>query len=105
MSQTQVDPAAMQQVAARFEQTDEELQAMLRGLLQRLESVRSAWRGAGGRSFEQVKTAWAQEQAALHRALRETAGAVRGAGVHYRGTDTAAADRVAAVARRIELPL
>ena len=105
MSQTQVDPAVMQQVAARFEQVDDELQAMLRGLMQRLEVVRSAWRGAGGRSFEQVKSAWAQDQAALHRALRETAGAVRGAGAHYRGADAAAADRVTAVTRRIEMPL
>ncbi|MFV2019169.1 WXG100 family type VII secretion target [Micromonospora sp. LOL_023] len=105
MSQTQAEAAVMRQTAGRFEQVDAELDTMLRGLLHRLEAVQGAWRGAGGRSFEQVKTAWAQDQAALQAALRETAAAVRSAGVHYQSADLAAADRVAGAGRRIELPL
>jgi WXG100 family type VII secretion target len=97
----------MAQTAAKFEQTDESLQVMLQRLLTQLEGLRSAWQGAGGRSFEQVKLAWSNDQAALHRVLRETAGAIRTAGQQYDTTDTEAATRVGATGRGggITLPL
>jgi WXG100 family type VII secretion target len=103
---TQADAAVLRQTAARFEQVDEELQAMLRGLLHRLATVRAGWQGAGGHSFEQAKTVWAQDQAALHGALRETAEALRSAGTRYQVADLAAADRISYPGRgRLELPL
>ncbi|MFV2101959.1 WXG100 family type VII secretion target [Micromonospora sp. LOL_024] len=106
MSQTQAEAAVMQQTATKFEQTDQSLQSMLSGLLARLEILQQAWRGAGGRSFEQVKQQWAQDQASLQQALRETAGAIRTAGTHYDASDTEAASRVAATNRGgIQLPL
>lgn len=105
-SRTQTDAVVLHQTAARFEQVDEELQAMLRGLLHRLEPVRAGWQGSGGRSFERVKAVWAQDQAELHGALRETAAALRSAGTRYQGADLAAADRISYADReRIELPL
>jgi WXG100 family type VII secretion target len=61
VSQTQADAVVMQQTAARFEQVDQSLQSMLSGLLSELEVLQQAWRGAGGRSFEQVKQQWAQD--------------------------------------------
>lgn len=106
MAETRAQAAVMAQTAAKFEQTDENLQVMLQRLLTQLEGLRSAWQGAGGRSFEQVKLAWSNDQAALHRALRETAGAVRTAGHQYDTTDTEAATRVGATGRGgITLPL
>jgi WXG100 family type VII secretion target len=105
VSQTQAEAAVMQQTAARFEQVDQSLQRMLSGLLAELEVLQTAWRGAGGRSFEQVKVAWSQDQAALQRALRETAGAIRTAGQEYDTTDTGAASRVATTRGGIRLPL
>ncbi|MEH1167841.1 WXG100 family type VII secretion target [Micromonospora sp. CPCC 205539] len=106
MSQTQAEAAVMQQTAAKFEQVDQSLQSMLTGLLAELEVLQQAWRGAGGRSFEQVKQQWSQDQAALHRALRETAGAVRSAGRQYDVSDDEAASRVAGTNRGgIQLPL
>ncbi|MET7708855.1 WXG100 family type VII secretion target [Micromonospora sp. NPDC005413] len=106
MSQTQAEAAVMQQTAAKFEQVDQSLQSMLTGLLAELEVLQQAWRGAGGRSFEQVKQQWSQDQAALHRALRETAGAVRTAGRRYNVSDDEVASRVAGTNRGgIQLPL
>ncbi|MEU7798614.1 WXG100 family type VII secretion target [Micromonospora arborensis] len=106
MSQTQAEAAVMQQTAAKFEQVDESLQSMLTGLLAELQVLQQAWRGAGGRSFEQVKQQWSQDQAALHRALRETAGAIRTAGRQYDVSDDEAASRVAGTNRGgIQLPL
>ncbi|MEV4811100.1 WXG100 family type VII secretion target [Micromonospora avicenniae] len=106
MSQTQAEAAVMQQTAARFEQVDESLQSMLSSLLAELDVLQQAWRGAGGRSFEQVKQQWAQDQAALQRALRETAGAIRTAGQQYDASDTEAAGRIAGTNRGgIQLPL
>ncbi|MDG4795339.1 WXG100 family type VII secretion target [Micromonospora sp. WMMD1082] len=106
MSQTQAEAAVMQQTAAKFEQTDQSLQSMLSGLLAQLEVLQQAWRGAGGRSFEQVKQQWAQDQASLQQALRETAGAIRTAGTQYDASDTEAAGRMAATNRGgIQLPL
>ncbi|MFE9915388.1 WXG100 family type VII secretion target [Micromonospora sp. NPDC005553] len=106
MSQTKAEAAAMQQTAAKFEQVDQSLQSMLTGLLAELEVLQQAWRGAGGRSFEQVKQQWSQDQAALHRALRETAGAIRTAGRQYHASDDEVASRVAGTNRGgIQLPL
>ena len=105
VSQTQAEAAVMQQTAARFEQVDQSLQSMLSGLLTELEVLQTAWRGAGGRSFEQVKQQWSQDQAALQRALRETAGAIRTAGQQYEASDSDAAARVATTNRGIQLPL
>lgn len=101
----QAEAAVMQQTAARFEQVDQSLQSMLSGLMSELEVLQHAWRGAGGRSFEQVKQAWARDQAALHRALRETAAAIRSAGQRYDTSDAEAAARIAATHRGMQLPL
>jgi hypothetical protein len=57
VSQTQAEAAVMQQTAAKFEQVDQSLQTMLSGLMAELEALQQAWRGAGGRSFEQVEAA------------------------------------------------
>ncbi len=105
MTQTQAEATVLRQTAARFERADEALQAMLSGLMTELEGLRQTWRGAGGRSFEQVKQQWSEDQAALQRALRETATAIRTAGLRYDDTDSAAADRVARTSRGIQLPL
>ncbi|WP_204002202.1 WXG100 family type VII secretion target [Micromonospora lutea] len=106
MSQTQAEAVVMQQTAVKFEQTDQSLQSMLSGLLVQLEILQQAWRGAGGRSFEQVKRKWAEDQAGLQQALRETAGAIRTAGTQYDASDSEAAARVAATNRGgIRLPL
>ncbi|GGO05201.1 hypothetical protein GCM10011576_07470 [Micromonospora parathelypteridis] len=106
VSQTQAEAAVMQQTAAKFEQVDQSLQSMLTGLLAELQVLQQAWRGAGGRSFEQVKQQWSQDQAALHRALRETAGAIRTAGRQYDVSDDDVASRVAGTNRGgIQLPL
>ena len=78
---------------------------MLSNLLAELEVLQQAWRGAGGRSFEQVKQEWSRDQAALQRALRETATAIRTAGAQYDASDNQTASRVAGVNRGIQLPL
>jgi len=105
VSQTQAEAAVMQQTAAKFEQVDQSLQTMLSSMMAELEALQHAWRGAGGRSFEQVKQQWAQDQAAMQRALRETAGAIRTAGQQYEASDSEAASRVATTNRGIQLPL
>jgi WXG100 family type VII secretion target len=107
VAETRAQAAVMAQTAGKFEQTDDALQLMLRRLLTQLEGLRTAWQGAGGRSFEQVTAAWSRDQNALHRALRETAGAIRTAGHHYDATDTEAASRVGATGRGrgLTLPL
>ena len=104
-SQTQAEAAVMEQTAAKFEQVDQALQSVLTSLMNELAVLQQAWQGAGGRSFEQVKQQWAQDQAAMHRALRETAGAIRTAGRQYDVSDTEAAGRVATTNRGVQLPL
>jgi WXG100 family type VII secretion target len=104
-SQTQAEAAVMEQTAAKFEQVDQTLQSMLTSLMSELAGLQQAWQGAGGRSFEQVKQQWAQDQTAMHRALRETAGAIRTSGRQYDVSDTEAASRVATANRGIQLPL
>lgn len=105
VSQTQAEAAVMEQTATKFESVDQSLQSMLSSLMGELEVLQSAWRGAGGRSFEQVKQQWSQDQSAIHRALRETASAIRTSGQQYDSTDSEASGRVAATNRGIQLPL
>jgi WXG100 family type VII secretion target len=83
----------MAQTAGRFEQASASLASMLNRLMQELEILQTQWVGAGGRSFEQVKQAWAEDQARLQRALAETANAIRTSGRVYAATDEQAAGR------------
>ncbi|WP_312882036.1 WXG100 family type VII secretion target [Micromonospora polyrhachis] len=100
------DAAVMAQTATKFERADEALQKMLSGLMVELAALQTEWQGSGGRSFEQVKLAWEQDQRAIHDALRQTAGAIRTAGRQYDTTDTDAGSRVASTNRGgIQLPL
>jgi WXG100 family type VII secretion target len=95
MATTQAEAAVMRGTAARFDQVNAGLEGMLRRLMTELEALRSQWQGAGGRSFEQVKIAWAHDQELLHRTLGETADAIRRSAGLYDATDTAAAARLA----------
>jgi WXG100 family type VII secretion target len=104
-NQTQAQAAVLETAAKKFEQTNHELEGMLSRLLSELEVLQTAWRGRGGRSFEEVKRAWAEDQRTLHRALGETAMAIRTAGRGYTTSDTDAADRVAASHHGLTLPL
>jgi WXG100 family type VII secretion target len=95
----------MEGTAAKFESVNDSLQTMLTRLMGELEVLQTAWRGAGGKSFEQVKQAWSADQAAIQRALTETATAIRTSGQQYTASDSEAASRVAASNRGVDLPL
>lgn len=99
MSTTEAQAAVMESTAARFDRANEVLEQMLRRLMEELSVLRTQWQGAGGRSFEQVKLAWAADQAALHAALAETAGAIRTSGRQYHTADASVADRLGAASR------
>ncbi|GGK20964.1 hypothetical protein GCM10010124_11830 [Pilimelia terevasa] len=105
MSETQAEAAVMAATAARFDAANDSLQGMLRRLMGELEALHSAWRGAGGRSFHQVKEAWAADQAALGTALAGTAEAIRTSGGRYAAADSDAAQRMGTTHRGVDLPL
>lgn len=105
VSETQAEAAVMEATASKFEAVNESLQSMLRRLMSELETLQKAWQGAGGRSFEQVKQAWAVDQESIQRALLETATAIRSSGQQYSASDSEAASRVAASNRGLNLPL
>ena len=104
-NETQAQAAVMESTARKFERANHELDGMLSRLLSELEVLRTAWRGAGGRSFEEVKRIWSDDQRMLHRALGETATAIRTAGRGYTTSDDDAAHRVAVSHRGVNLPL
>jgi WXG100 family type VII secretion target len=106
MATTQAQAAVMESTATRFDQVNASLQDTLKRLLGELEVLRTQWQGAGGTSFDQVKTAWAEDQLALQRALGETATAIRTSGRQYTTSDTAAADRFGgSLGGSLQLPL
>ncbi|GAA2386007.1 WXG100 family type VII secretion target [Dactylosporangium salmoneum] len=88
---TQAQQAELNSAAQRFEQVNAELQSMLNTLMRELEVTRAGWQGAGGRSFEQVKAAFNNDQGVLNRNLMDTAEGLRTAGQNYNATDTEAA--------------
>ena len=95
MSGTTAQAVVMERTAAKFEQVNDGLQKMLSDLMGQLERLRTEWQGQGGRSFEQVKVGWAENQRRMHVALAETATAVRTAGRRYDATDAEAGQRLA----------
>jgi WXG100 family type VII secretion target len=105
VDRTEAEAAVLERTAAQFDQVNRDLEGMLKGLMSQLEVLRDAWQGAGGRSFEQVKTQWADDQMAIHRTLAETSAALRAAGRGYDAADDQAAARLATTHRGIELPL
>lgn len=106
MSQTRAQAAFMETTASKFETTNGELQSMLSTLLGNLEVLQSGWQGAGGRSFEQVKRQWSDDQKKLQDALLQTADAIRTSGQGYASTDSDSSSRMNSVNRGgINLPL
>lgn len=96
----------MAQTAARFDNVNSSLTAMLRQLMAELAGLQTAWMGRGGRAFEAVKIQYESDLASLTRALASTAEAIRTSGVSYAGSDEASASRVArAGGGGISLPL
>ena len=96
----------MAQTAARFENVNSSLTAMLRQLMAELSVLQTAWMGRGGRAFETVKLQYESDLSGLTRALAGTAEAIRASGVSYAGTDDASASRVVrAGGGGISLPL
>ena len=94
----------MLQTATKFDNVNSSLQSTLKRLLSELEVLRTQWQGAGGRSFEQVKQEWAEDQSALNQALTATAENMRTAARQYTTSDANAAGRMKPSAT-ISLPL
>lgn len=106
VTHAQAHAAVLERTASRFESVNQSLEAMLRRLMVELDALRHQWQGAGGRSFDQTRREWAEDQARLHRALSETAVAIRTSGRDYAAVDTEAASRARSVGRtRLSLPL
>ena len=105
VSETKAQADEMERTAKEFEQVNDSLQTMLNGLMAELEVLQKAWQGHGGRSFEQVKVQWAQDQRAMSAALAETATAIRSSGTSYSATDSDASARIAKTNHGITLPL
>jgi WXG100 family type VII secretion target len=95
----------MEQTAAKFEQANDSLNQMLSQLMSKLETLQSAWAGAGAKSFETVKVAWSEDQQKIAVALAETATAIRTAGQQYTASDSEAQSRVSKINTGISLPL
>lgn len=105
MSTTQTQTELMARTAARFDAVGDALDGMLKRLMAELDQLKSQWQGAGGRTFDETRRAWADDQERLRRALAETAGAIRTAGRDYAVADASAAERVRHVRGHLPLPL
>ncbi|HCT80331.1 MAG TPA: WXG100 family type VII secretion target [Micromonosporaceae bacterium] len=105
MAQTAAEAAVMESAAGKFESVNESLQGMLTRLMNELQALQSAWQGAGGKSFEQVKQAYEGNQKKLSEALRETATAIRTSGKQYTATDEDARAMVGGINTSVNLPL
>ena len=106
VSTTEAQAAVMEQVAGKFESTNNALQSMLSQLMNQLEPLQSKFVGAGGTSFTQVKLAWNEDMQKINRALSETASAIRTSGRNYTSSDEATQQRFAATnTGGVNLPL
>lgn len=95
----------MESAASKFEDVNDSLQGMLTRLMNELEALQTAWQGAGGSSFTQVKIAYEANQKKLSEALRETATAIRSSGQNYTASDEESKSRVSGINTSVSLPL
>jgi len=105
VAQTQAESAVMASAAAKFDQANESLQAMLSTLMSELSTLSSTWKGLGATAFEQVKVQYSADLKSLNSALSQTADSIRQSGASYDATDDAAASRVANTGGNFKLPL
>jgi WXG100 family type VII secretion target len=105
MSMTRAEAGTLVATAGRFDAVSEALDARLRRLMSELDVLHSQWQGAGGRSFAQVKAAWAADQAQINATLTATAEAMRAAAGGYRNVDTSVSSRFQAPGATVALPL
>jgi WXG100 family type VII secretion target len=96
----------MQQIAGKFENVNGDLQGMLKTLINELEALQGAWIGAGARSFQSVKSQYADDQNKLQQALLATADAIRQSGRGYASSDEEASGRMNSInTGGVSLPL
>ena len=105
VAQTQAESAVMASTAARFDQVNDSLQAMLSTLMSELSVLSGTWKGLGAAAFEQVKAQYAADLKMLNQALAETAESIRQSGIGYDTTDTEAASWVSTSGGTFQLPL
>ena len=95
----------MDTAATKFENVNDSLQGMLSRLMSELEVLQTAWQGQAGRSFTQVKEAYAANQKKLSEALRETATAIRTSGKNYTAADEHTSSQVGGINTHVNLNL
>jgi WXG100 family type VII secretion target len=83
--------------STRFNAVHGELSRQLTQLMTEVESVRSAWQGRGGTSFQLVTQEWKHDQDRMLRALSETAELLRTSGRNYTVADDTSSERVQAI--------
>jgi len=105
VAQTQAESAVMASTAAKFENANNSLQAMLKTLMSELSTLSGAWKGLGAMEFEKVKQQYAADLQTLNKALSETAEAIRSSGMSYDASDAGAAARVTKSGGSYQLPL
>jgi WXG100 family type VII secretion target len=94
VAQTQAESAVMASTAAKFDQVNSSLTAMLNKLMSELSVLQGGWKGLAAAEFEKVKHQYAKDLSDLNKALADTAEAIRRSGVSYDASDSDAAARV-----------
>ncbi len=72
-----LDPAALTQVAGKFEQNRGLIEAQLNAVRVEVERTRPHWTGRAGVSFQSVGQLWEQQAKRIVRLLGDTAEAIR----------------------------
>ena len=70
MSSFQTDIPTMDVAAGRVFEVNDQVQAELAALLQRLDPLMSAWQGSAATSFHQLKDRWHESATRMNQALR-----------------------------------
>ncbi|MDR7279682.1 WXG100 family type VII secretion target [Catenuloplanes atrovinosus] len=81
--ETTVDPAVLAGMAARCDDAAGRMRALLRGW----DAGGAAWRGAGGRAFDDARADWEREREALVDALTQAAVLLRATAARYVAAD------------------
>lgn len=102
MSSFQTDVPTMDLAASHVFEVNEQVQAELAGLLQRLEPLMSAWQGSAATSFHHLKDRWHDNATKLNQALRAIGDGLVQARQNYASSEDANQQGLTGVAAVLE---
>jgi WXG100 family type VII secretion target len=97
----EADLGTLQSAAQQVQQVNEQIQSALSSLHDRLEPLKSAWKGSAAASFQQLEDRWHSDATTLNRALGEIADSLKQAHGSYTAAESEVGHSISTITGRL----